>query len=71
MMGYPSDLTNDEWKKIKNYFTRTDPRGAVEIPDKRTIANAILYVVRGGIQWHMIPKDFPAWQTVWSEHLLD
>jgi transposase len=34
---------------------------------------AMLYVLKGGIQWRMLPKDFPKWQTVyfyfriWSE----
>jgi putative transposase len=28
------------------------------------IINAILYVVRTGCQWRMMPKDLPPWQTV-------
>ncbi len=28
--------------------------------------NAILYVIRGGIQWRMLPKDMPPWQTVYN-----
>lgn len=35
---------------------------------KRDIVNAILYVARGGIQWRMLPKDFPPWGTVYDHY---
>ncbi|MDE7260505.1 MAG: transposase, partial [Oscillospiraceae bacterium] len=34
---------------------------------------AVLYVVQGGIQWRLLPSDYPKWQSVyyhfgvWSE----
>jgi putative transposase len=30
----------------------------------REIVNAIFYVLRGGIAWGLLPKDFPSWPTV-------
>jgi transposase len=27
--------------------------------------NAIIYVLRGGIAWRLLPKDFPPWQMVY------
>ncbi|MDR1091601.1 MAG: transposase [Prevotella sp.] len=27
--------------------------------------NSILYLVKTGCQWHMLPHDFPKWQTVY------
>ena len=30
------------------------------------IVNAILYVTKGGIQWRMMPNDFPPWDTVYA-----
>jgi len=30
------------------------------------VVNAILYVVVGGIQWRMLPKEYPKWQSVYS-----
>jgi putative transposase len=30
------------------------------------IVNAIFYLVRSGIQWRMIPSNFPPWQTVYT-----
>jgi putative transposase len=32
----------------------------------RQVLNAILYIVVTGAQWRMLPKDYPAWQTVYS-----
>ena len=31
----------------------------------REVINGILYVLRGGIPWRMIPHDLPPWGTVW------
>lgn len=67
-MGYPSDVTDSDWEIIKKYFERTNKRGAVSKHDKRSIVNAILYVTRGGIQWRMLPKDFPPWATVYAHY---
>ncbi len=63
---YPSDLTNKEWNLIKDYFTPKDSRGCKPKHDKRTIVNAIFYLNKGGIQWRMLPKDFPPWKTVYD-----
>ncbi len=39
----------------------------------REIVNAIFYVLRGGITWRFLPKDFPPWPTVyrWFARLRD
>jgi putative transposase len=28
--------------------------------------DAILYAVRSGCQWRMLPRDFPSWSTVYG-----
>ena len=61
-MSYPSDITDQDWNQIKKYFKPRNKRGAIPKHDKRSIVNAILYVTRGGIQWRMLPSDFPPWQ---------
>ena len=63
---YLSDLTDEQWKLIEHYFKRPDPRGAVSKYSKRSIVNAIFYVIRTGVQWRMIPKDMPKWQAVYN-----
>ncbi|MDD5267707.1 MAG: transposase, partial [Methylococcales bacterium] len=39
----------------------TSKRGNAHKHPKKSIVDAILYVLRGGIQWLMMPKDFPPW----------
>jgi putative transposase len=50
----------------KKEFDPVSKRGNSHKHSKRTIVNAILYVVRGGIQWRLMPNDFPLWQTVYD-----
>ena len=56
---YPSNLSDQEWSEIEHFFRRSDPRGAKSIHSKHTIVNAVLYVVKSGCQWRMLPHDFP------------
>ena len=30
------------------------------------MVDAILYVVKGGIPWRLMPNDFPCWKTVYD-----
>lgn len=67
-MSYPSDVTDEDWALIEKYFERSSKRGAVAKHTKRELVNAILYVARGGIQWRMLPSDFPPWKTVYDHY---
>lgn len=51
---------------IEPLLARPDPRGARDKHARRTILNAILYVLKTGCQWEMLPKDFPPHQTVYD-----
>ncbi len=65
---YPSNLCDQEWSEIEHFFRRSDPRGAKSIHSKHTIVNAVLYVVKSGCQWRMLPHDFPPWQSVYDHY---
>lgn len=62
---YPSDLTNRQWQIIRRLLPPRSRRGRPPI-DRRRIINAIMYVVRSGCQWRMLPSDFPNWKTVYG-----
>ncbi len=62
---YSSDLTNRQWQLIYKLLPARSGRGRKPI-DRRWVINAILYVVRTGCQWRMLPKDFPNWSTVYG-----
>lgn len=57
---YTSDLTDVQWKIIKDYF----PAGNKSKYEKREMMNAVLYLVKTGCQWRNLPKDFPNWKAV-------
>ncbi len=62
---YPSDLGDAEWEILAPLLPPPKPGGRPRSADLREVVNGILYVLRGGISWRMIPHDLPAWGTVW------
>jgi putative transposase len=61
---YPTDLSDAEWKRVRPLIPRPKPGGRPQTVDRREILDAIFYLVRGGIPWRMLPRDFPPWGTV-------
>ena len=53
--GYPSDLTDKEWENISGYFPNAN---ASEI-HKRSLVEAVLYLVDNGCKWRALPHDYP------------
>ncbi len=39
---------------------------AYHVHARRELVNAILYVLRSGCPWRLLPHEFPAWGTVYS-----
>ena len=68
IMTYPSDLKTEEWQLIEKYFEPTDKRGNQSKHTKQHVVNAIMYVVRTGVQWRYLPQDFPPWKTVYDHY---
>lgn len=63
---YPSDLTNQQWKLIKNLLPTARSGGRPRKISNREIVNAIFYVIRTGCAWRYLPNDFPHWRTVYD-----
>ena len=62
---YPSDLTDEEWEWIKDLIPAAKSGGRPRTLCMRAVLNAIFYVAKGGIQWRMLPINFPKWQSVY------
>jgi putative transposase len=62
---YPTDLSDDEWKYIEPHMPRPKGHGRPRIHSLRELLNAILYVLRSGCQWRLLPHEFPRWPTVY------
>jgi putative transposase len=64
--AYQSDLSDAEWSRLEAHLpTAPNPTGRPRIHDRREILDAILYVLRGGCAWRLLPHDFPPWKTVY------
>jgi putative transposase len=61
---YPTDLTDAQWAVIAPLLAKARGPGHPQEVSLRAIVNAILYLLRTGCQWRMLPVDFPNWNTV-------
>ena len=72
-VNYPSDISRDQFEKIRSILESSRKRTAPRVVDLYDVLCGILYVLKGGIQWRMLPKDYPKWQLcyyyfrIWSE----
>jgi transposase len=64
--AYPSDLTDEQWVLLEPLVPALSPQAAYHVHARREIVNAILYVLRSGCPWRLLPHEFPAWGTVYS-----
>src|SRR2546423_13175377 len=63
---YPTDLTDRQWDYIKDLIPPAKPGGKPRSLEMRAVVNAILYLLVTGCQWRMLPRDYPAWQSVYG-----
>ena len=61
MNQYPTNLTDKQWQVTENIL---DPQHRKRKYPLRDIMNAIMYILKTGCQWRMLPKDFPPHNTV-------
>ena len=57
-------LTEAPWKFLKPMLPRAKKLGR-PLTDRRRILDALFYVSKGGIQWRLLPTNFPPWKTVY------
>lgn len=61
---YPSDITREQFEIIRNDLESAKKQTRPREIDLYSIFCAILYIVKGGIQWRMLPSDFPKREIV-------
>lgn len=62
---YPSDLTDEQLQHIKDLIPEAKAGGRPRSLDMKAVVNAIMYIVVGGVQWRMLPSDYPNWKSVY------
>jgi len=66
---YPTDMTDSQWNHIRELVPAAKPGGRPRTLDMRRVVNAIFYLTVGGIQWRMLPKEYPNWKSVYDYFL--
>jgi putative transposase len=64
---YPTDLSDTQWQHLEPLLPPGSASGRPREIPLREILDAYWYLLRAGCSWRMLPHDFPAWQTVYSQ----
>jgi transposase len=70
---YPSDISREQFEKIRPLLEKARKRTKPTRIDLYEVFCAVLYLLKSGCQWRMLPGEFPKWRTVhsyfakWSE----
>lgn len=64
MSQYSTNLTDKQWQVTKIILDSQQRKRKYPL---REIMNAIMYMVKTGCQWRMLPKYFPPYNTVFEE----
>ena len=60
--NYPTNLTDKQWQVMENIL---DGKKRKRKHSLRDVFNAVLYLLKTGCQWRMLPSDFPKWELVY------
>jgi putative transposase len=63
---YETDLTDAQWAILRPLLPPPPGGGRPRTTDLREVVNAILYVLRTGCAWDLLPHDFPPPGTVYD-----
>jgi transposase len=61
---YESALTDAQWDFLLPMLPAPKKLGRPPT-DRRPVIDGILYVLKGGIAWRLLPKTYPPWKTVY------
>ncbi len=65
-MGYPTDVTDEEWAEVAPALSKAAPTGRSRTVDVRQVYNALRSKNRTSCQWSMLPEGFPPKSTVFD-----
>ena len=61
---YASDISREKFEEILPLLQSVRKRTKPTALDLREVFCAVLYLLRTGCQWRMLPREFPKWATV-------
>ena len=64
---YPTDVSDEEWEFVAPYLSLMTADAPQRRHDLREVFNGLRYIVRGGLQWRLMPHDLPPWAAVYQQ----
>ena len=74
---YPSDISIEQFEIIKPILEGARKKTKPRTVNLYSVFCAVLYVLKSGCQWRMIPRNLPKWRTcheyfrIWSKKIPD
>src|ERR1017187_6550715 len=66
-VGYPSDVSDEEWAFVLPYLLLSREDSAHREHDLRAVFNGVRYIARTGNQWRFMPHDYPPWPSIYQQ----
>jgi transposase len=63
-VGYPSDVTDEEWAFVLPYLLLSREDSAHREHDLRAVFNGVRCIARMGNQWRFMLHDYPPWPAI-------
>lgn len=65
---YATDLSEEKWWVLGPLVPEAKPGGRPCAHEAREILDTILYTLRGGCAWRLLPHEFPPWKIVYHDY---
>lgn len=59
---YPSDISRNQFNKIKPLLESGRKKTRPRKVDLYDVFCGVLYILKSGCQWRMLPKEYPKWE---------
>jgi len=60
--SYPSDISREQFDKIKPILESARKKTKPRKVDLYDVFCGVLYILKSGCQWRMLPKEYPNWE---------
>ena len=58
-------LRDDQWERVKELLPGKAGDCGVTCKDNRLFLNAVLWIIRAGVPWRDLPKEYGNWNSVY------
>jgi transposase len=60
--SYPSDISREQFNKIKPMLESIRKQTRPRVVDLYHVFCGVLYLLKTGCQWRLLPKEYPKWE---------